>query len=156
MRLTVVAIGRRMPDWVAAGWAEYAGRMPRECSLHLHALAEPARSKSLDPVSTRRLEGQALQRAMPPGALRIILDARGQMVSTTALAQRLGAWQETGRDVFFVIGGAGGLDADWLQQGDWVWSLSPLTFPHMLVRVLLAEQLYRAWSILNHHPYHRE
>lgn len=78
------------------------------------------------------------------------------MVSTTALAQRLGAWQETGRDVFFVIGGAGGLDADWLQQGDWVWSLSPLTFPHMLVRVLLAEQLYRAWSILNHHPYHRE
>jgi 23S rRNA (pseudouridine1915-N3)-methyltransferase len=156
MRLTVVAIGRRMPDWVASGWAEYAERMPREWPLQLHALAEPARSRSLDPVSTRRLEGQALQRALPAGSLRVILDAGGQAVSTAALARRLGGWQDSGRDVCFVIGGAGGLEPEILQQGDWVWSLSPLTFPHMLVRVLVAEQLYRAWSILNHHPYHRE
>lgn len=156
MRLTVIAIGRRMPDWVSAGWAEYAGRMPRELTLHLQAIAEPARSRSLDPVSARRLEGQALQRALPEGALRIILDAGGQSIPTSVLAQRLGQWQESGRDVCFVIGGAGGLDPEILQQGDWVWSLSPLTFPHMLVRVLVAEQLYRAWSILSHHPYHRE
>lgn len=154
--MTVVAIGRRMPDWVAAGFAEYAGRFSREVSLHLQALAEPVRSKAMDSPSVRRLEAEALQRAIPAGSLRIVLDTRGQGVDTLVLSRHFQRWQESGQDVCFLIGGADGLAPELVDQADWVWSLSPLTFPHMLVRIIVAEQLYRVWSLLRHHPYHRE
>jgi 23S rRNA (pseudouridine1915-N3)-methyltransferase len=155
MRLHLLAIGQRMPDWVAAGFAEYAGRMPRELSLALKALPNPARSRAMDAATLRRVEGQALLAAVPAQALVVALDERGQAADTRAVAERLAGWQQSGHDVVLIIGGAAGLDDAVRERADWVWSLSPLTFPHMLVRVLVAEQIYRAWSLLNNHPYHR-
>ncbi len=155
MRLHLLAIGQRMPDWIATGFAEYAGRMPREAALVLQAVASPAQSRAMDAASVRRVEAQALLAAVPARALLVALDEQGAGVDTAALAARFARWQQSGRDVALLIGGANGLDPTLRQQADWIWSLSPLTFPHMLVRVLVAEQLYRAWSLLNHHPYHR-
>lgn len=155
MRLDLIAIGKRMPDWVAAGFAEYAGRLPRELSLNLHALPGPSGAKSMDTATLLRREGEILLKAIPDGARVITLDEHGKCVDTRGVATRLAGWQEDGRDVALVIGGAAGLDAAVRARAEWAWSLSPLTFPHMLVRVLVAEQLYRAWSLLNNHPYHR-
>jgi len=155
MRLHLLAVGQRMPDWVATGFAEYAARMPREMSLVLRALPNPARSRAMDTATLRRVEGQTLLAAVPAQALMVALDERGRVVDTRAVAERLAGWQQSGRDVALIIGGAAGLDDAVRERADWVWSLSPLTFPHMLVRVLVAEQIYRAWSLLNNHPYHR-
>lgn len=155
MRLHLVAIGQRMPDWVTAGFEDYAARMPRDARLHLNALNIPARSRAMDAETLRRHEASALLSAIPQQALVVALDEGGQVVDTAALASRFAGWQQSGRDVAFLVGGANGLEAAVRERADWTWSLSPLTFPHMLVRVLVAEQLYRAWSLLNHHPYHR-
>ncbi|WP_018865704.1 MULTISPECIES: 23S rRNA (pseudouridine(1915)-N(3))-methyltransferase RlmH [unclassified Thioalkalivibrio] len=155
MRLDLIAIGKRMPDWVAAGFDEYAGRLPRELNLNLQALAGPSGAKSMDTATLLRREGEILLKAIPEGARVILLDERGKGVDTRGVARRLADWQQDGRDVALVIGGAAGLDEAVRTRAEWAWSLSPLTFPHMLVRVLVAEQLYRAWSLLNNHPYHR-
>ncbi|WP_018872235.1 23S rRNA (pseudouridine(1915)-N(3))-methyltransferase RlmH [Thioalkalivibrio sp. ALJ16] len=155
MRLDLIAIGKRMPDWVAAGFDEYAGRLPRELNLNLQALAGPSGAKSMDTATLLRREGEILLKAIPEGARVILLDERGKGVDTRGVARRLEDWQQDGRDVALVIGGAAGLDDTVRSRAEWAWSLSPLTFPHMLVRVLVAEQLYRAWSLLNNHPYHR-
>jgi 23S rRNA (pseudouridine1915-N3)-methyltransferase len=155
MRLQLLAIGQRMPGWVETGFAEYAGRLPRDMALTLLALPNPARSRAMDVSTLRRVEGQALLAAIPDQALVVAMDEGGQVVDTSELARRLANWQQSGRDVTLVIGGAAGLEDTVRKRADWVWSLSPLTFPHMLVRVLVAEQIYRAWSLLNNHPYHR-
>jgi len=156
MHIRLFAIGRRMPDWVEAGFREYAQRFPRDCSLELHAIASPLRgTRAADPVTQRRTEAQALRAAMPAGVPYVALDEQGTVVDTAGLAARLGIWQQSLREVSLVIGGDAGLEAGMRDQAHWVWSLSPLTFPHMLVRVLVAEQLYRAWSLLQGHPYHR-
>lgn len=155
MRLQLLAIGQRMPGWVETGFAEYAGRMPRDMALTLQALPNPARSRAMDTSTLRRVEGQALLAAVPEQALLVVLDEAGHVVDTSELARRLANWQQSGRDVTLVIGGAAGLDDTVRKRADWIWSLSPLTFPHMLVRVLVAEQIYRAWSVLHNHPYHR-
>ncbi|MFO8005890.1 23S rRNA (pseudouridine(1915)-N(3))-methyltransferase RlmH [Thioalkalivibrio sp.] len=155
MRLQLLAIGQRMPEWVATGFAEYAGRMPRDMTLTLQALPNPNRSRAMDTSTLRRVEGQALLATIPGQAMVVVLDERGDVLDTRALAGRLGRWQQAGRDVALIIGGAAGLDDAVRERADWIWSLSPLTFPHMLVRVLVAEQIYRAWSLLNNHPYHR-
>ncbi|AGA34161.1 LSU m3Psi1915 methyltransferase RlmH/ybeA [Thioalkalivibrio nitratireducens DSM 14787] len=155
MRLHLIAIGQRMPGWVAEGFAEYAGRMPRDTPLQLQALAGPARSRAMDASTLRRAEAQALLAAVPPQAILVALDERGDRVDTRRLAARFEQWRHSGRDVALLIGGAAGLDASIRERADWIWSLSALTFPHMLVRVLVAEQLYRAWSVLANHPYHR-
>ncbi|WP_019627178.1 23S rRNA (pseudouridine(1915)-N(3))-methyltransferase RlmH [Thioalkalivibrio sp. ALJT] len=155
MRLDLIAIGKRMPDWVAAGFDEYAGRLPRELNLNLQALAGPSGARSMDTATLLRREGEILLKAIPEGARVILLDERGKGVDTQGIARRLADWQQDGRDIALVIGGAAGLDEAVRARAEWAWSLSPLTFPHMLVRVLVAEQLYRAWSLLNNHPYHR-
>lgn len=155
MRLDLIAIGKRMPDWVAQGFAEYAERLPRELELNLQALPGPSGAKSMDTTTLLRREGEALLKAIPGEARVILLDERGKSIDTKGLAKRLESWQADGRDVALVIGGAAGLDDAVRARAEWAWSLSPLTFPHMLVRVLVAEQLYRAWSLLNNHPYHR-
>lgn len=155
MRLQLLAIGQRMPGWVETGFAEYAGRMPRDMALTLQALPNPARSRAMDTSTLRRVEGQALLAAVPEQALLVVLDEAGHVVDTSELARHLANWQQSGRDVTLVIGGAAGLDDTVRKRADWIWSLSPLTFPHMLVRVLVAEQIYRAWSVLHNHPYHR-
>ena len=145
-----------MPDWVTTAFNDYQRRMPHECSLQLQEIEAGRRSKSQPAERAREEEGQRLLKAIPDGALVIALDERGKALTSQALSQRMGDWLQQGRDVALLIGGADGLSPACLQRADWQWSLSSLTLPHAMVRVMLAEQLYRAWSILQGHPYHRE
>lgn len=155
MRLTVASVGQRMPDWVQSGWTEYARRMPPELDLELREIALARRGRNADIERLRRDEGQALLAAMPNGARVVALDGRGKAWSTEQLAGRLEQWMGEGRHCGFMIGGPDGLHDDCLAAADDRWSLGALTLPHPLVRVLLAEQLYRAWTITRNHPYHR-
>jgi 23S rRNA (pseudouridine1915-N3)-methyltransferase len=154
VKFVVVAVGHRMPAWVDAGYAEYAGRMPREARIELIALKPAPRGGPVRRVL--EAEAERVGAAVPAGAVRVVLDERGILLGTMELARRMGRWREEGRDLAFIVGGADGLDAGVKQSADLLWSLSPLTLPHGLARVLLAEQLYRAHSILHNHPYHRE
>lgn len=149
-----MAVGRRMPAWVDAGFSEYAERMPREARIELIALKPAPRGGPLK----RALEEEArcIAAAVPARCVKVALDERGSAFGTMELAQRVARWREGGRDVAFIIGGADGLTDGIRRSADLVWSLSPLTLPHGLARVVLAEQLYRAASILHGHPYHRE
>jgi len=150
-----------MPAWIDAGFNEYAKRMPREMPLALTELKPEAHRDEPGSGAARRvLEKEALriEAALLKGskaAVKVVLDETGKTVTTRQLAKRLDDWRAGGRDVAFVVGGADGTAARLKTGADWLWSLSPLTLPHGLVRVLLAEQLYRAMSILTNHPYHR-
>ena len=154
MKLYVVAVGHRMPAWVEAGFEEYAARMPREARVELKALKPAPRGGAVKRAIED--EGARLLAAIPRNCLKVALDERGSLVTTTELARRISRWQETGHDIAFIIGGADGLAEAVKQAATFTWSLSPLTLPHGLARVVLAEQLYRALSILHNHPYHRE
>jgi 23S rRNA (pseudouridine1915-N3)-methyltransferase len=155
MRLRVASIGQRMPAWVQAGWTEYARRMPRELTLELQEVAPRKRGRKADLAAIRRDEGQALLAAVPDGYRIIALDGGGQPWSTGHLASRLLDWMGMGTHCAFLVGGPEGLDSACLQAASESWSLGPLTLPHPLVRVVLAEQVYRAWTMNNNHPYHR-
>lgn len=144
-----------MPDWVATGFNEFAQRLPRECALQLVEVAPVKRSGGARPERAIATEGERVLAAIPDGSRVIALDARGVAWSSEALAGQLDHWLHGGRNVALLVGGADGLTDSCLQRAEQRWSLSPLTLPHMLVRVVIAEQLYRAWSILKHHPYHR-
>jgi len=154
VKFIVVAIGHRMPGWVDAGFAEYAGRMPREARIELSALKPAPRGGPVKRVL--EAEGERISSALPAGCVKVALDERGTLVTTAELARRMARWREAGRNVAFIVGGADGLAESVKTSADFVWSLSPLTLPHGLARVVLAEQLYRAHSILHNHPYHRE
>lgn len=148
-----------MPEWIDSGFREYAKRMPRETPLTLIEIKpEPRRDTPGTAAAARLLEREAqrIEAALPEGRAKVVLDEAGKSVSTRQLVQRMAQWREGGRDVAFVIGGADGTAVRLKTRADWLWSLSPLTLPHGLVRVILAEQLYRAASILSNHPYHRE
>ena len=158
MKLSVVAVGHRLPDWQESGFNEYARRMPRDMLLTLTELKPEARRDEPGSIAaTRVLKKEALriEAALQKDVIKIVLDETGKAVTTQQLAQRLARWRDDARDVAFVIGGADGTAARLKSGADWLWSLSPLTLPHGLVRVILAEQLYRAVSILNNHPYRR-
>jgi 23S rRNA (pseudouridine1915-N3)-methyltransferase len=156
LKLLIVAVGHRMPAWVDAGYQEYAKRMPREAALKLVEVKAESRTEESAIDRITEAEARRLNAAIPRDALKVVLDERGRTFSTKDLASRFSDWQMEGRDVAFVIGGADGLSADIKRDADVMWSLSALTLPHGLVRVVLAEQLYRAWTILKNHPYHRE
>lgn len=157
MKLLVLAVGHRMPAWVTAGFAEYAQRMPREMPVQLKELKPAQRSNAGGDVGRwLQTEAKRIVDATPAGALRVVLDEHGRSFPTRRLAEHLERWRGDGRDVAFVIGGADGLAPEVKARADLLWSLSPLTLPHGLVRVVLAEQLYRAASLLANHPYHRE
>lgn len=157
MKLLVLAVGHRMPAWVTAGFEEYARRMPREMPLQLKELKPAQRSSAAGDV-TRWLHTEAghINAAVPAGALRVVLDEHGRTFPTRVLAEHLERWRGEGRDVAFIIGGADGLAQEIKTGAGLLWSLSPLTLPHGLARIVLAEQLYRATSMLAGHPYHRE
>ena len=155
MNLLVAAVGQRMPGWVNEAWNEYARRMPPNLGLSLREIALEKRRKNADTRRLKATESQALYAEMPVRARIIALDVRGQGWSTEKLAANLGDWMGEGRDVGFMIGGPDGISAEMMQKADNRWSLGPLTLPHPLVRVVLAEQLYRAWTITQNHPYHR-
>lgn len=155
MRLQLVAVGTRMPAWVDEAFTAYAARMPRECRLELRAVALGKRSRGADPARAVSDEGQRLLKASE-GCSRVCLDVRGTAVDTPGLARKLAGWMRQGQDVALLVGGPDGLAQACLDAASWRWSLSPLTLPHGLVRVLLAEQMYRAWTVLAGHPYHRD
>ncbi len=145
-----------MPGWIAQGFDEYAKRMPRECRLELLEIEPVPRKRAQDHQRALDIEAERLLAAVPKRAHCVALAINGQSWSTVQLAQRLNSWMASGHDVALLVGGADGLAPACLTHASEQWSLSPLTFPHPLVRVILAEQLYRAWSLLHGHPYHRQ
>ncbi|MDM8357966.1 23S rRNA (pseudouridine(1915)-N(3))-methyltransferase RlmH [Pandoraea communis] len=155
MRLFILAVGHKMPGWIETAFAEYAKRMPPELRIELKEIKPEQRSNSRTAETVMAAEAQRIDAALPRGCRLICLDERGQDLTTMRLAQSLTGWQQDGRDVAFVIGGADGLDPALKARADTLIRLSSLTMPHGMVRVLLAEQLYRAWSINANHPYHR-
>ena len=155
MHIRVLAVGDRQPEWVNAAFDDYRARLPRDWQFSLKAIASGTKSRKQDASTTRRVEGQAIVAAITGNEWVVALDERGTAVSSAGLAGWLGDWQSAGRDVCLVIGGADGLSEEVRARADGVWSLSPLTLPHGMVRVLLIEQLYRAWSLSVGHPYHR-
>ena len=158
VKFLVVALGHRTPSWVQAGFEEYVRRMPRATGVRLVELKperRPDRAAARDIQRALQTESRRIEGALPEGCFRVVLDERGVSFSTRGLAERIERWRGAGRDVAFVIGGADGLAAALKEQADLLWSLSALTLPHQLVRVVVAEQLYRATSLLSGHPYHR-
>ena len=155
MDLTVAAVGTRMPSWVQEAWREYARRFPRGISLQLKEIAMPARGKNAAIAALQQAEGEALLAAVPPGHRIVALDERGKQWSTRELAASLEDWMREEHGVCFLVGGPDGLPKICRERAHDVWSLGRLTLPHPMVRAILAEQLYRAWTITCNHPYHR-
>ncbi|PAT41569.1 23S rRNA (pseudouridine(1915)-N(3))-methyltransferase RlmH [Vandammella animalimorsus] len=155
-KLIITAVGQKMPAWAQQGYEDYAKRFPADMRLELRAVKTEPRSGGKSAEQLMAAEAQRLQAQWPAQAHIVALDERGQGGGTRELAQRLAAWRDLGRDIVFVIGGPDGLAPELRQAAHERLRLSELTLPHAMVRVLLAEQLYRAWSLLNHHPYHRE
>ena len=155
MRLTIVAVGQKVPDWAQTAYDDYAKRFPPELKVELKAVkTEPRASKTLETLLAA--ERQRIEGVIPKGTRIVALDERGTAMTTVALADKLRNWQREGDDVAIVIGGPDGLDPAFKQAAHERLRLSDLTLPHAMARVLLIEQLYRAWSITVNHPYHRE
>lgn len=155
MRIHLIAVGTRMPGWVETAFADYAGRLPRECSLHLIEIAPGQRGKNADIARAKQAEGEKILKAIPRDSYVIALDERGDALTSTGWGEALKGWMQMGRDICLLVGGPDGHAPDVLARADRKWALSRLTLPHALVRVLVAEQIYRAWSLLANHPYHR-
>ena len=156
MRITVIAVGGKMPAWVVQGINEYDRRMPRELKIQWREIALVRRGRDTSPEVLRSREGEKILKAIPARDKVIALDVRGKSWSTKQLAEQLRSWQMSGDNYSLLIGGPDGLSTECLERASQRWSLSDLTMPHPLVRILLAEQLYRAWKITANHPYHRE
>lgn len=155
MRIYLLAIGQRLDAWVNQGYEEYARRLPAECQLQLVEIPPNKRTKNTDTRRIVREEGERLLAAVPANCRLLVLDAAGQLWNTVQLADQLRNWMGEGRDVALLIGGPDGLSEQCKRQADGLVSLSRLTFPHPLVRIIVAEQIYRANSIIKGHPYHR-
>lgn len=154
MKLRILAVGTRMPDWVVAATQDYLRRMPRDCRVELVEVAVAQRGR--DVLRAKQEEGERLLALVGARDRVISLAVDGRRWSTPELAERLAQWRQEARDVALLIGGPDGLAPACLERAECSWSLSPLTFPHGLARVVVVEQLYRAWSVLAGHPYHRE
>ncbi len=155
MKLIVIAVGNRMPDWVNTAWKDYAKRMPADCAIELKEIKPEPRTSGKTPAQMMAAEARRIEAAISPDSTVIALDEHGRDLTTMALSERLQGWRDDARDVVFLIGGPDGLDAELKQRCAGLIRLSSLTLPHPMVRIVLAEQLYRAWAILNNHPYHR-
>lgn len=155
MRIHLIAVGTRMPTWVTQGYEEFARRLPADCALQLTEIPAGKRGKNADIPRILRQEGERMLAALPKSACVVAMDVKGAAWSTEQLATTLDEWRQAGRDIALLVGGPEGLAPECLARAEQRWSLSPLTLPHPLVRVVIAEQLYRAWSILVNHPYHR-
>jgi 23S rRNA (pseudouridine1915-N3)-methyltransferase len=153
VKLTLIAIGHRMPSWVQEAYADYAKRLPPDWAIELKELKPETAATQPEQIKLR--EAVQIRAAIPKDAVVLALDERGKDLSTAQLADAVTQWQSRARQAVFLIGGAQGLDQTLKQECDGLLRLSSLTLPHMLVRILVAEQWYRAWSILHQHPYHR-
>ncbi|ASG66113.1 23S rRNA (pseudouridine(1915)-N(3))-methyltransferase RlmH [Idiomarina piscisalsi] len=156
MQIQLLAVGTKMPTWVKEGFEQYQKRFPNDCKFVLTEIAAQKRTKKADVNRIVQEEGKALIQAIPKGNKVITLEVNGKAWDTPKLAQQLAAWQMDGRDVTLLVGGPEGLSNDCLALAEQRWSLSKLTLPHPMVRLIVAESLYRAWSLNNNHPYHRE
>ena len=155
MQIHLISIGQKMPDWVKQGYEEYAKRMPRECELILKEIPAGKRGKNSDVKRIVRDEGERMLAALPKNCHIVTLDIPGKVWTTPMLAESMKNWLDSGQDIALLVGGPEGLADSVKQLSQQSWSLSKLTFPHPLVRIVVAEQIYRAWSIINNHPYHR-
>ena len=155
MQLIIAAVGHKMPTWIETGFGEYAKRMPPDCRIVLKEIKPVDRSSSKTAETAMALERGRIEAVLPKGVRIVALDEHGKDLTSVQLSQHLTQWQQDGRDVAFIIGGADGLDPAFKAKADTLLRISSLTLPHGMVRVLLAEQLYRAWSITQNHPYHR-
>ncbi len=156
MKIKLLAVGTRMPAWVESAVEEYCKRLPADFSLHIREIPSALQGKNPDIRAGMKKEAQAMQRNIEKNDHVVALDVGGKSLSTEKLATRLQYLRDESRDLALLVGGADGLSDSCVQQADECWSLSALTFPHPLVRVIVAEQLYRAWSLLQGHPYHRQ
>jgi 23S rRNA (pseudouridine1915-N3)-methyltransferase len=155
MHFDLICVGQKMPSWIESGFHEYAKRLPPSCRLNLIEIPLRKRTKNADLVRLQLKEGEQMLAAIAQGAYVIALDERGQMSNTCQLAEQLAQWMQDSSTVALLVGGPEGLSSASLERAQQRWSLSALTLPHQLVRIIVAEQLYRAWSLLNNHPYHR-
>lgn len=156
MRIHLIAVGHRAPPWVVQGYQSFAKRLPPECALSLVQIATAKRGKGVPVQRAVEREGERMRAAVPRGARVVALDERGAQWTTGQLAHRLEEWLAGGQDMALLVGGPDGLAPPCRDCAHETWSLSSLTLPHALVRIIVAEQLYRAWSLLRGHPYHRE
>lgn len=156
MKLIILAVGHKMPSWITEGFNEYSKRMPREAKIELVEIKPEPRTTGKSVVQIMEAEAQRIQAALPKDVLRIVLDERGKHWTTRQLTEQMQDWLSGGRDVAFIIGGADGLHESVRGSAHQLLALSAMVLPHGMVRVLLAEQLYRAHSLLHNHPYHRE
>lgn len=154
MHIKILAVGQKMPEWINQGYQHFQQRLPRQWNVELIEIQSAKRTKSTSAAQALAQESERILSLLPVHSFIVALDVKGQQISTEHLADKLQQWQMTGRDLYFLIGGADGLSAQCLARADFHWSLSALVFPHGIARLLLIEQLYRAWSIINHHPYH--
>lgn len=155
MKVSLIAVGTKMPAWVTTAFVEYQKRLPKQCQLELVEIAAKHRGKNADIPRILRDEAQAIKQAIGQSQQLIVLDRKGKHISTEDLAQRLQNWIDENQDIALIIGGPEGVDPQMLASAVQKWSLSAMTFAHPLVRVMVAEQIYRAWSIIAGLPYHR-
>ena len=155
MKLKILSVGHKMPNWVELGCAEYLKRMPKELTTEIVEIKPDKRASGKNSEVVQEAEAKRILEVAGKDYL-VVLDERGQEVTSLQLASKMEHWQTLGKDLSLVIGGADGLHADLKLRADWLWSLSKLTMPHGLVRVMLCEQLYRAYSVTQQHPYHKE
>jgi 23S rRNA (pseudouridine1915-N3)-methyltransferase len=155
MKLKIISVGHKMPAWVETACAEYIKRMPRELATEIIEIKPDKRSDGKNSAMVQASEAERIRKAAQRDYL-VACDESGAEKTTLQLAKMMQSWQEMGRDISFVIGGADGLDAALIKEADLHWSLSKLTLPHAFVRVLLTEQLYRAYTVIKKHPYHKE
>lgn len=155
MHIRLLAVGDRQPSWVDAAFDKYGQRLPKQWQFRMDVIATASHSKNSSPESAKSAEGKKILAKIKPSESVVVLDERGTEFSSEELAARLADWQRDGRDLTFIIGGPDGVSAACMDRADLRWSLSRLTLPHGLARVLFAEQLYRAWTLSTGHPYHR-
>jgi 23S rRNA (pseudouridine1915-N3)-methyltransferase len=155
VQLIIAAVGHKMPAWIETGFQEYAKRMPPELRIVLKEVKPVERTGGKTAASAMAQERERIEQALPKSVRIIALDERGRDLTSVGLSQALMQWQQDGRDTAFLIGGADGLDPELKARAEGMLRISSMTLPHGVVRVILAEQLYRAWSITQHHPYHR-
>lgn len=155
MRIKLIAVGTRMPAWVDAGFEEYAKRLPQQCRLELQPIPLGHRGKTANAQNAIAAEGERMLASIPDPNQVVALEVKGKPWSTEKLASHMEAWLADGRDLCLLVGGPDGLAPECRKRATVDWSLSPLTLPHGLVRVIVAEQIYRSWSLLQGHPYHR-
>ena len=156
MHIRLIAIGDRQPSWVGIAFSVYAARLPRQWRFRLEQIGSQPRKKGVSSKCAMVAESEKILTKLKPTEYVILLDEQGKQLSSNELATRLGDWQAMGQDLAFIIGGPDGVSEDLGQRANFVWSLSKMTLPHGFARVLFAEQLYRAWTLIIGHPYHRE